>query len=114
MAADTPAPVGDSLHQVEVRPIALGDRLAVGFRVELPGTHLIAISTGTGYIMCGALDVALLDERLAHRRVVAGRALGVRSFADLLERPLADVTAAARALGVIPGITGREALLRMF
>lgn len=114
VAADAAAPAGDVLHQVEVRPIAVGERTALGFRVELPQTHLIAISTDKGYIMCGALDVALLDERLADRRVVAGRALGVRSFADLLERPLTDVTAAAHALGVAPGMSGRDALLRMF
>lgn len=114
MATDAAPPVGDALHQVEVCPICLDGKVALGFRVELPKTRLLAISTGKGYIMCGALDVALLDARLADRRVVAGRALGVRTFADLLERPLADVTAAARALGVEPGMTGRDALLRMF
>lgn len=108
-------PVADApLHQVEVVPIPIGDRLAVGFRVELPKTRLVAISTGKGYIMCGALDVSVLDTRLADRRVVAGRAFGVRTFQDLLAKPLAEVTAAARALGVEPGMTGQEALACMF
>lgn len=102
------------VHQVEVRPIPLPEGTAIGFRVELPSTHLIAISTGKGYIMCGALDVDLLNTALAERRIVAGRSLGVRSFEDLLELPLTDVTDAARALGVVPGLKGREALARMF
>ncbi|MFO7173060.1 MAG: DUF1805 domain-containing protein [Bacillota bacterium] len=102
------------MHQVEVTPIPLPEGTAIGFRVELPGTRLLAISTGKGYIMCGALDVELLNTRLAARKVVAGRSLGVRSFADLLEFPLTDVTDEARALGIVPGMPGRSALARMF
>lgn len=103
-----------ALHSVEVVPIPIGERTALGFCVELPRTRLLAISTGQGYIMCGALDVELLDTRLAARRVVAGRALGVRTLSELLERPLADVTAAARERGVQPGMAGRDALALMF
>ena len=81
--------------------------------VELPRTRLVILATQTGYLMCGALDVALLDDRLGDRRIVAGRALGVRSYQDLLDRPLERVTAAARELGILPGMTGREALRRL-
>lgn len=95
---------------VEVTPIDVDGRTAIGVRVELPRTRLIAIATPAGYLMCGALDVALLDDRLGTRQIVAGRALGVRSFTDLLEQPLESVTRAARALGLAPGMKGREAL----
>ncbi len=99
---------------VEVMPIAVGGHTAVGVKVELPKTRFIAIATPRGYIACGALDVALLDEKLGDRRVIAGRALGVRSFGDLLERPLERVTLEAEALGIRPGMPGKEALARMF
>lgn len=99
---------------VELTPVPIGNRVATGVRVELPRTRLISISTGKGYIMCGALDVALLDGKLGDRGIVAGRALGVRSFDDLLARPLESVTRAARELGIEPGMTGRQALERMF
>ncbi|HEY8414751.1 MAG TPA: DUF1805 domain-containing protein [Thermaerobacter sp.] len=95
---------------VEVTPIDVDGRTAIGVRVELPRTRLIAIATPVGYLMCGALDVGLLDTHLGKRRIVAGRALGVRGFADLLERPLESVTQAARELGLTPGMKGREAL----
>lgn len=99
---------------IEVRPIPVGDRIAIGIQLELPKTRLVAISTGKGYVMCGALDVELLNTRLAERGIVAGRALGVRDFTDLLERPLVDVTDAALVLGVRPGMSGRAALDKMF
>ncbi|HEY8394873.1 MAG TPA: DUF1805 domain-containing protein [Thermaerobacter sp.] len=95
---------------MEVTPIDVDGRTAIGVRVELPRTRLIAIATPVGYLMCGALDVALLDERLGARQIVAGRALGVRNFTDLLEQPLESVTRAARELGLAPGMKGREAL----
>lgn len=98
---------------VDVRPVPLDGGTAVGVVVELPKTRLVSISTEHGYVMCGALDVEILNTRLADRQVVAGRAFGVRNLEDLLDAPLVDVTNAARALGVEPGMTGREALQRM-
>lgn len=98
---------------IDVTPITLGDQTALGIVVDLPKTRLVTIRTDKGYIMCGALDVGVLNTRLAERQVVAGRAFGVRTIDDLLVAPLADVTDAARALGVTEGMTGRDALLRM-
>ncbi len=100
---------------VTVTPIALpGGGQAVGVTVELPRTRLVAASVPAGYIMCGALDVDLLDRVLGERHIVAGRAVGVRTLDDLLGKPLERVTAAARALGVHEGMTGIEALARLY
>lgn len=99
---------------VQLIPLDIDGRKVMGVRVDLPQTNLIAITTEKGYIMCGALDVALLNERLAHRKIVAGRALGVRSFEDLLQAPLESVTDAAKAIGVVAGMSGRKALEKMF
>ncbi|MDI3269767.1 MAG: DUF1805 domain-containing protein [Bacillota bacterium] len=98
---------------VQIVPLDLGDFMAVGVVVELPRTRLLAISAGDGYIMCGALDVHLLNTRLSDRGVVAARAVGVRTLPDLLEAPLESVTFAAQALGIHPGLSGRNALYRM-
>ncbi len=99
---------------VEMKPIDIDGQVAVGVTVELPKTRLVAISTGKGYIMCGALDVALLNGRLADREILAGRAVGVRTLDDLLAGPLESVTDAARRIGVREGMNGREALRLMF
>ncbi|MCY8582786.1 YunC family protein, partial [Bacillus haynesii] len=63
--------------------------------------------------MCGALDVALLNDKLKDRKIVAARAVGVRTIDQLLEAPLESVTDAARELGIHPGMSGKDALLKM-
>ncbi|RXZ84334.1 DUF1805 domain-containing protein [Paenibacillaceae bacterium] len=85
----------------------------LGVEVKLPKTTLLTLSTDKGYIMCGALDVTLLNERLKERHIVAGRAVGVRTLDELLEAPLESITHAAADLGITPGMSGREALRLM-
>ncbi|MDF2713106.1 MAG: hypothetical protein K0R28_31 [Paenibacillus sp.] len=98
---------------MEAKPIVIEGRTVIGVTVELPKTTLIAIATERGYIMCGALDIGLLNERLKERRIIAGRATGVRSLTDLLDAPLESVTHEAEKLGIVPGMRGRDALLLM-
>ncbi|MDF2725550.1 MAG: hypothetical protein K0Q59_5227 [Paenibacillus sp.] len=98
---------------IEAKPIVIDGHTVMGVTVLLPKTTLISISTERGYIMCGALDVALLNERLKDRHIIAGRATGVRSLNDLLEAPLESVTHEAERLGIVPGMKGRDALLLM-
>ncbi len=95
---------------IDLTPIPVEDRYALGISVHLPRTHLVIATTPAGYIMCGALDVGLFDRLLPQRRVVCGRALGVRTLEDLLAKPLEAVTAEARTLGLLPGMRGRDAL----
>ena len=98
---------------VEIRPIDIEGHTFIGVVVQLPQTRLISISNDKGYIMCGALDVKLLNERLSERKIIAGRATGVRSLDDLLKAPLEMVTHQAEKMGIVPGMKGRDALLRM-
>lgn len=81
--------------------------------VYLPKTTLLTISNDIGYIMCGALDVGLLNSRLADREIVAGRAVGVKTIDELLKAPLESVTYEAEKLGIVKGMIGEEALLKM-
>ncbi|KGE18510.1 YunC family protein [Paenibacillus wynnii] len=98
---------------VTLEPIVVGDHIFLGVEVKLPKTTLLTISTSKGYIMCGALDVGLLNERLKERHIIAGRAVGVRTLPELLAAPLESVTLEAENLGILPGMTGADALLRM-
>lgn len=91
-------------------PLSVDGHPVVGITVELPRTRLVIATVPAGYLMCGALDIDLLDRLLGHRHVVAGRSLGVRSLEDLLEKPLESVTAAAGALGLRAGMSGADAL----
>ncbi|ULO05951.1 DUF1805 domain-containing protein [Paenibacillus sp. 19GGS1-52] len=98
---------------VTIEPIKVGDHTLVGVEVKLPKTTLLTISTSRGYIMCGALDVGLLNEQLADRHIIAGRAVGVRTLSQLLAAPMESVTIEAESLGIVPGMSGADALLRM-
>lgn len=98
---------------IRLVPMPYEGGVALGVEVLLPKTTLLAITTDIGYIMCGALDVALLNERLSDRGIVAGRAVGVRTLEQLMEAPLESVTIAARERGILPGMRGADALKRM-
>ncbi|AIQ63282.1 hypothetical protein D3C81_398900 [compost metagenome] len=98
---------------VTLEPVEVGGHKLVGVEVKLPKTTLLTISTDKGYIMCGALDVGLLNERLADRGIIAGRAVGVRTLEQLLAAPLESVTVQAERLGIVPGMSGADALLKM-
>ncbi|WP_276357464.1 YunC family protein [Cohnella caldifontis] len=98
---------------VRIEPIRLGEWTAVGVEVQLPKTTLLAVTAGGGYIMCGALDVGLLNTQLRDRQIVAGRAVGVRTLEQLLEAPLESVTESAEKIGIHAGMKGEEAVRRM-
>ncbi|MBD2866520.1 MULTISPECIES: YunC family protein [Paenibacillus] len=98
---------------IEAKPIVIEGRTVIGITVSLPKTTLIAVTTDRGYIMCGALDIGLLNDRLKDRNIIAGRATGVRTLDELLDAPLESVTHEAERLGIVPGMKGRDAVLRM-
>lgn len=93
-----------------VQPLSVGDYTAIAFEAKLPKTTLLVVMTQTGYIMCGALDVELLNDRLQDRKIIAGRAVGVRTIEELLEAPLESVTFEAEKYGIRIGMKGSEAI----
>lgn len=98
---------------ITVNPVEVEGKLFQAIRVELPKTNLLMISNDTGYIMCGALDVDLLNRMLADREVIAARAVGVRTIDDLLHAPLEMITDASKAYGWEVGMSGKEALSKL-
>ncbi|EZH66039.1 MULTISPECIES: YunC family protein [Geomicrobium] len=98
---------------LEMEPVEIDGQLFSAVSMKLPKTNFMAVTNSVGYIMCGALDVQLLNDKLKDRGIVAGRAVGVRTIDQLLDAPLESVTIAAEELGITVGMTGREALLKM-
>lgn len=98
---------------VELYPVDLDGHTFMCVSVKLPKTNLLVVTNDKGYIMCGALDVALLNEKLKDRKVIAGRAVGVKTIQQLIDAPLESVTYEAEELGITKGMTGKEALLKM-
>ncbi|MBS4190669.1 DUF1805 domain-containing protein [Bacillus sp. FJAT-49705] len=98
---------------IDLKPIDILGHTFLSVSVQLPKTTLLVVTNDKGYIMCGALDVALLNEKLNDRKVIAGRAVGVKTIDQLLDAPLESVTYEAEALGIHKGMIGKEALLKM-
>ncbi|KEO81271.1 YunC family protein [Tumebacillus flagellatus] len=98
---------------IHVLPIPMEGKVALGISVQLPKTNLVVVTTDIGYIMCGALDVGLLNEKLASRGIIAGRAVGVKTLEELLDAPLESVTHKAAEMGITVGTIGRDAIRRM-
>jgi uncharacterized protein YunC (DUF1805 family) len=89
--------------------IHIDSRRFTGWAIDLPGAPLLVVKAEKGFVMCGYLDIATADKVGAAAAVVRG----VKTLGDLLAKPVTDVSAAARALGVTPGMMGRDALLRL-
>lgn len=98
---------------MNLSPIVIEGHTFLGVTVALPKTNLTIVTSDKGYIMCGALDVALLSEKLADRKIIAGRAVGVKTLEELLEAPLESVTGEAEKLGIFKGMKGKDAMLKM-
>ncbi len=98
---------------IDVQPILIEGEHFVAITVKLPKTNFMAVTCDTGYIMCGALDVALLNEKLKEREIIAARAVGVRTIEQLLDAPLESVTLKCEELGIFKGTIGKDALLKM-
>ena len=98
---------------VSLEPIVLEGHSFTAVTVSLPKTTLLTVSNDNGYIMCGALDVGLLNTKLQDRKIIAGRAVGVKTIEQLLKAPLESVTLEAEERGIFVGMSGEEALLKM-
>lgn len=101
------------MTMVSMTPIIIENNQFTAITVALPKTNFMAVTSEKGYIMCGALDVALLNEKLKDRGIIAGRAVGVRTIEQLLDAPLESITFEAENRGIHVGMSGRDALLRM-
>jgi len=93
-----------------IEQIQLENGCALGLRFEMQKYPLLVIRAEKGFLMCGYLNVGAA-ETLGDTAV---RVKGVQSFEDMLKAQVVEATQLARELGIIPGITGREALEKMF
>ncbi|TMU84507.1 DUF1805 domain-containing protein [Bacillus sp. BHET2] len=98
---------------MHLSPITIQGHTFTAISVELPKTNLLVVTSENGYIMCGALDVALLNEKLKDRGIIAGRAVGVKTIDQLLDSPLESITYEAANRGIHTGMIGRDALVKM-
>lgn len=94
----------------QIEQIQLSTGIALGVKVDLPRAPLVMIRAGKGFAMCGYLNM----ESVNKTGEVAVRVTGVKSFDDVLNAKVVNVSDEARKLGMAEGMTAREALEKMF
>lgn len=93
-----------------IEQVPLKNGFALGLRFEMQKYPLLVIRAEKGFLMCGYLNVSAA-ETLGD---TAAKVKGVQSFEDMLKATVVEVTEFARELGIEAGMTGREALEKMF
>lgn len=98
------------LESMLVEQIQLEKGCVIGLHFEMQEYPLLVIRAEKGFLMCGYLNINAA-ETLGDS---AARVKGVRNFEDMLNAQVVEATQLARNLGIEPGMTGKEALERMF
>jgi uncharacterized protein YunC (DUF1805 family) len=87
---------------------------AVGSTYQWPGGQYCAIHTSKGLVGCGIYDIRSANEFNLAVAIARGTpAKPLRDPEDLFDAKILEVSKAAEALGVAPGMTGREAVETM-
>jgi uncharacterized protein YunC (DUF1805 family) len=91
--------------------VQLKSKQADGFVIPLGSLNLVGAITDAGMVGCGAFDVSALDNfGYPAARVRSATGGAIATIEDLLNGLVKDANAAATKLGIITGMTGREAL----
>ncbi|MCS4541554.1 MAG: DUF1805 domain-containing protein [Euryarchaeota archaeon] len=94
---------------IEVKPIELKNGVVTGIKIDLPKAPLILIFGKKGFVMCGYLNIQTAEKF----EIAAALVTGVLNFEDVLEAQIKSASSEAKKLGIIEGISGREALERL-
>lgn len=89
--------------------VKLKNGTAQGYEVQFPNANLVFVLAKKGYVMCGYLNMATAD-KLGD---IAAIVRGVSTVNDLLRAKVQEVSTAAKAIGIEPGMSGQEALGKM-
>jgi uncharacterized protein YunC (DUF1805 family) len=93
-----------------IRKIKIGNNVALGVNLELPNENLVVIRAKKGYVMCGYLDMETANKL----NDVAAKVKEVRNVDAVLKAKVVEVSEKAKEDGIKEGMTGKEALEKMF
>ncbi|KPV62708.1 MAG: hypothetical protein AOA66_1240 [Candidatus Bathyarchaeota archaeon BA2] len=81
---------------INVTPLKIDDKVAVGLRVDLPDSPPLLLIIGqTGFVMCGFLNIEAAEKVNATAAMVSG----VKTFDNVLEADVRAVTSKAQMKG---------------
>lgn len=79
------------------------------YTIPTPHTVILVIRAAKGLLGCGYISLAPAEKLHDALAIVTG----VSSYDDMLAAEIRQVSGAARELGIVPGMTGKEALLKL-
>ena len=85
-----------------------GKRFA-GVSVDTEASTLLMIKAKKGFLGCGYFSIETANKLGEHVAIVTG----VGSFNDMLTAEVVRVSRQAKLLGIHPGMSGKEALLKL-
>ena len=80
-----------------------------GYAIPSGNTFILVIKAKSGFLGCGYISLETA-ERVGDAVAIVS---GVKNFNDMLNAPVKSVSSAAAKLDVAPGMSGRDALLKM-
>jgi uncharacterized protein YunC (DUF1805 family) len=89
-----------------IEQVKLKNQTAIGVKLELGNAPLLIIKVEKGYLMCGYLNISV-SSKLGD---VAARVTGVKSFEDMLNAKISELSEAAQKMGFKEGMMGIEFL----
>ena len=97
---------------MEIKPVNVDGKTVIGVKIGNPEfpekPAIIVLIAKKGLVVCRNFIEALNE-----RNIVAARVEGLTKIEDALEAKIESCTSKARALGVVEGMSGREALLKL-
>lgn len=80
-----------------------------GYAIPSGNTFILVIKGKSGFLGCGYISLETAEKVGDAVAIVSG----VKNFDDMLNAQVKSVSSAAAELGVDPGMSGRDALLKM-
>lgn len=99
---------------IQITPVLTGKAPASGLTVQWKGGQFVMIVTDKGLVSCGIIDKEVV-ERVGYATAIAYGTPEKQLITvnDLLEAKIREVSPKAKELGVLPGMTGRDALEKL-
>lgn len=94
------------MNKIISKFIELDKGQATGFLIELGAAPLVLIKANNGFVMCGYLNMSVAN-KLGD---IAGRVTGVKSFDDVLNADVVEVSENAKKIGLKEGMKARDFL----
>jgi len=92
---------------IDVTPLKIDDKVAVGLRADLPDSPPLLLIIGqTGFVMCGFLNMDTAEKL----NVTAAMVRGVKTLDDILKADVRAVTSKAQMKGIKVGMKGKDAV----